>query len=120
MNNADTDMAQIIAKVELFIEQQLKPLLLAKEQRFKHLNAVFQFDFIDYPEYKIHLDFTKPGFQDWIVRGDHANPNCNLAMHSNDLLQLYQGKLDPRLAFITGKIKVKGDIRLLWRFKSLV
>jgi len=81
-------------------------------------NAAYQFDLAgdDGGPYHIVLrDGTGeagPGFAE--------NPNTTISMSASDFVGLATGKLDPTMAFMTGKLKVRGDMALAMKLQNLL
>jgi len=51
--------------------------------------------------------------------GPGANPNLTLTMSSQDWLDMVGGKLSGQMAFMSGKLKLKGDMGLAMKVGSL-
>ncbi|MGA8017066.1 MAG: SCP2 sterol-binding domain-containing protein [Candidatus Dormiibacterota bacterium] len=51
--------------------------------------------------------------------GAPENPNTTITMAASDFVALAGGQLDPTMAFMTGKLKVKGDMGLAMKLQSL-
>ena len=51
---------------------------------------------------------------------DYHDRNCAITISSADFVKLANGKLDPVLAFTTGKLKVDGDIGKALEFSKLL
>lgn len=54
-----------------------------------------------------------------VSEGVHASPNVTLTMVDQDWLALCNGTLNGMTAFMTGKLKVSGDIMAAQRIQSL-
>jgi putative sterol carrier protein len=67
-------------------------------------------------EYHIVLDDGKGD----AGAGAPENPNTTIQMAASDFVDLSTGKLDPTMAFMTGKLKVKGDMGLALKLQSLL
>ena len=52
--------------------------------------------------------------------GAAENPNITITMAANDLVDLATGKLDGTMAFMSGKIKIKGDMGLAMKLQSVL
>jgi putative sterol carrier protein len=48
------------------------------------------------------------------------NPNTTISMSAGDFVGLATGKLDPTMAFMTGKLKVRGDMALAMKLQNLL
>ena len=51
--------------------------------------------------------------------GPAANPNLTLGMSAQDWLDMVGGKLSGQMAFMSGKLKLKGDMGLAMKVGSL-
>ena len=54
-----------------------------------------------------------------IHEGPHPSPDVTIACGAADWVQLVEGRLDPQFAFMTGRLRVDGDMGLAMRFRSL-
>jgi putative sterol carrier protein len=54
-----------------------------------------------------------------VSEGAHASPNITITVASKDWLDILNGKLDGQMAFMSGKLKVKGDMSLAMKLKTL-
>jgi putative sterol carrier protein len=54
-----------------------------------------------------------------VQRGKHASPNITLTMKESDYLDMINGKLNGQMAFMTGKLKITGDMGLALKLQSL-
>ena len=54
-----------------------------------------------------------------VQMGIHASPNITITMKEGDYLAMVNGKLDGQTAFMTGKLKVAGDMGLALRLPNL-
>ena len=52
--------------------------------------------------------------------GGIENPNITITMSSGDFVDLATGKLDGTMAFMSGKIKIQGDMGLAMKLQSLL
>ncbi len=52
--------------------------------------------------------------------GGVADPNITISMASSDFVDLATGKLDGTMAFMSGKIKIKGDMGLAMKLQTLL
>lgn len=78
------------------------------------LGATLKFDLGDQ---KIYLDGS--GSEN-IVTTEDKDADCTISMKLQDFESLLQGELNPMMAFMTGKIKVKGDMGIAMKLQSLV
>jgi len=54
-----------------------------------------------------------------VSEGQHASPNITITVAAKDWLDIINGKLDGQMAFMSGKLKVKGDMSLAMKLKTL-
>ena len=76
----------------------------------------------------VNVRIAGPNGGDWIVRiknqkleikeGMYPSPSMELAMEESDYMDLINGKLSGEKAFLTGKVKFKGNIGLALRLKE--
>jgi putative sterol carrier protein len=83
----------------------------------KGLNAIYQFD------------LSGDGGGKWAVlinneqcsvqEGAHPSPNITISMAAKDYLDMVAGKLNGQMAFMTGKLRIQGDMGLALKLQSL-
>jgi putative sterol carrier protein len=61
----------------------------------------------------------KDGAMD-VIQGGVDDPQATLKMDADDFAQMSSGDLNPMMAFMSGKIKVDGDLNSVMKFQSLV
>jgi putative sterol carrier protein len=54
-----------------------------------------------------------------IKHGKHASPNITMTMKESDYLDMINGKLNGQMAFMTGKLKIAGDMGLALKLQGL-
>lgn len=87
---------------------------LTKEKAQK-INASYLFDIAGE---KWLVDLTKES--NWINKKD-GDAQCTITIKdSDDWVKLATGKLNPTMAFMQGKIRVKGDMSLALKLQSLL
>ena len=70
----------------------------------------------DLGDHKIFLDGTGAGN---IVSAEDKEADCTISVSQDDLLGLMSGSVNPMTAFMSGKIKVKGDMGVAMKLQSL-
>ena len=83
----------------------------------KKVNAVYRFD------------LAGPNGGTWIVdmkegsagvrQADEAG-QCTISMSDDDFVSMISGKLNPQMAFMSGKLKVKGDMGLAMKLGQVL
>lgn len=81
------------------------------------MNAVYQFD------------ITGDGGGQWNValadgtakvsEGTHENPSITITASADDWLKIVSGEMNGQTAFLTGKLKIKGDMGLAMKLQNL-
>lgn len=76
----------------------------------------------------VHIKITGPNGGDWIVtiknqkletkEGTHPSPTMELTIAESDYMDLVNGKISGEKAFMTGKLKFKGNIGMALRLKE--
>lgn len=94
---------------EIF-EERLPPRLQSKGDEVTKVNAIYQFDIIGDNGGKWWVDTTKSGGE--VSSGENAGAKCTITMKDEHFVDLVSGKLNGQMAFMTGKIKIKGDMGL--------
>jgi len=79
------------------------------------LNATYAFD-LDGENYHITL---KDGAGE-AGTGAPTDPNITITMKPEDFVDLATGKLDGTMAFMSGKLKIKGDMGLAMKLQGLL
>lgn len=87
------------------------------EEAAKGMNAVYQFDITGDGGGKWHAIIEDGSLE--VKEGEHDNPNITITMKDSDYLELVEGKLNGQMAFMTGKLKIKGDMGLAMKLNSL-
>ena len=98
---------------EVFTE--IDSRLKSDPARIGTLNAAYAFD-LDGQDYHIVL---KDGSGE-AGSGAPADPNITITMKPEDFVDLATGKLDGTMAFMSGKLKIKGDMGLAMKLQTLL
>jgi putative sterol carrier protein len=54
-----------------------------------------------------------------VNQGAHASPNMTMTMAAQDYVDMITGKLNGQMAFMSGKLKIAGDMGLAMKMQSL-
>jgi len=54
-----------------------------------------------------------------VSEGTHASPNMTMTMAAQDYVDMITGKLNGQMAFMSGKLKIAGDMGLAMKMQSL-
>ncbi len=54
-----------------------------------------------------------------VTEGEHESPSITITMDARDYLDMASGKLHGQVAFMTGKLKLKGDMALAVKMNAM-
>ena len=54
-----------------------------------------------------------------VRQGTHASPNMTMTLAAQDYVDLIGGKLNGQMAFMSGKLKIAGDMGLAMKMQTL-
>jgi putative sterol carrier protein len=89
--------------------------LNAKPEKVAGMNCVYQFRVND-AAWNVKLTDGKAA----VAEGEAPSPNCTITMAEPDFLDLLSGKLNGQMAFLTGKLKVAGDMGLALKLGTFI
>ena len=83
----------------------------------KGMNAVIQFNLSGDQGGTYHTVIKDGGCK--VAEGAHASPNMTLTMAAQDYVDMTMGKLNGQMAFMSGKLKIAGDMGLAMKLQTL-
>ena len=92
--------------------------LKKKGDEVTKVNAIYQFDITGDTGGKWWVDATKSGGE--VGEGENDGAKCTITMADSDFVDMVTGKLNGQMAFMTGKLKVKGDMSLAMKLGSVL
>jgi putative sterol carrier protein len=74
----------------------------------KTVNAIYAFDVTGDGggKWTVDLKSDPPA----VKAGDAGNAECTITVSAQDFLDIDTGKLNPQVAFMSGKLRIKGDM----------
>jgi putative sterol carrier protein len=97
---------------------------------FDAMNERFVADKAGDLKLSIQFDLSGDGGGQWVAqikdgaldvtKGTAADADATLKMDADDFAKMSDGDLNPMMAFMSGKIKVDGDLGTVMKFQSLV
>ncbi|MFT4414136.1 SCP2 sterol-binding domain-containing protein [Fredinandcohnia humi] len=96
----DYSLTEVMQKIEEILNQNPGPI--------EGLQAIYQYNITGDEEgtYQLHL----ANGQAKVIEGSESEANCTLIMSLGNFRQFLLGKLNGTAAFMSGKLKIKGDI----------
>ena len=111
-------MGEPVQSVKEVFETHIPARLKAKPDLIGKINAVYQFNITGADGGAWSVDCTQPGGA--VAVGNAVAPRCTVSMVDADFLKLVTGKLNAQMAFMTGKIKIQGDMGLAMKLQQLL
>ncbi len=81
------------------------------------MNAVYQYDVTGDEGGKWYTAIADGELT--VGQGEHENPNITITVADTDYIDMVSGKLNGQTAFLTGKLKIKGDMSLAMKLGTL-
>jgi putative sterol carrier protein len=95
---------------------EIMPTRFNKEAS-KGLNAVYQFDLAGDGGGKWYVTIANETCD--VKEGAHPSPNITIQMQASDYLDMVTGKANGQVLFMTGKLRIQGDMGLALRMQNL-
>jgi len=83
-------------------------------------NAIYQFNITGEGGGEWNLDLTKGKTGAFTNKGKHASPGATITVSAEDWLGMLNGSLNPMQAFMSGKIKIDGDMTLAMSLQQVM
>ena len=109
-------MADFTAKS--YFEEKIAQKLKDKPETSKAVNAVYEFNITGDNGGVWTVDLTKePGV---VSAGSSGVAKCTVTASSSDFQNIVTGKTNPQMAFMSGKLKIKGDMGLAMKLQKVI
>ena len=90
----------------------------ANPAKVGNLKAKYQFELTGEGGGTYHAAFEGGSYD--IGEGPVENAGCVVTMAAPDFIAMVEGKLNPTAAFMSGKLKIKGDMGLAMKLQSIL
>jgi putative sterol carrier protein len=101
---------------DLFMEIQKK--LDSTPGQVPDLNAIYQFNLTGSEESVYHIAFSNGVGK--VMAGPSDTPDLTITMSVDDFQKMINGKLNPFTAYMSGQIKLKGDMMLAMKIQAFM
>src|SRR5512137_613101 len=99
-------------------EKHMPEKLRAKPDVVGKINSIYQFNIGGAAGGQWSVDCTQPGGV--IAAGAAPAPKCTVTCTDADFLAIVNGKLNPQMAFMSGKLKIQGDMALAMKLQLIL
>lgn len=86
-------------------------------EKAKGMNAVIQFDITGDGGGQWHADIVEGALS--VVEGLHPKPELTLSASAQDYVDISTGRLNGQLAFMTGRLRAKGNLALGMKMQTI-
>lgn len=111
-------MADPVTSVKEVFERHIPAKLQAKPDVVSKINAIYQFNITGPGGGTWAVDCTLPGGK--VHTGPLADARCTVAATDQHFLDIVNGKLNPQMAFMSGKLKIQGDMGLAMKLQQIL
>jgi putative sterol carrier protein len=99
-------------------ERHMPEKLRAKPDVVSKINAVYQFNISGPNGGQWAVDCTQPG--GLVTAGTAAGARCTVVAKDDDFLNIVNGKMNPQMAFMSGKLKIQGDMGMAMKLQQIL
>ena len=101
-----------------YFEEKIANKLKEKPETSKAVNSVYEFNITGDNGGVWTVDLTKePGV---VTAGTTGTAKCTVTCSSGDFMNIVAGKMNPQMAFMSGKLKIKGDMGLAMKLQKVI
>jgi len=111
-------MGEPVQSVRDLFERHMPERLRAKPDVVAKINAVYQFNVSGPGGGAWSVDCTAPG--GLVSEGTSAAARCTVVITDADLVNVVNGRLNPQMAFMSGKLKIQGDMGLAMKLQQIL
>lgn len=101
-----------------YFEQKVPSNLKSRAEKLASINAIYEFQINGDQGGTWTLDLTVPGGS--VATGSSGKANCTVTMQDENFVKLVSGELNPQMAFMTGKLKVAGNMGLALKLTNIL
>ncbi len=111
-------MADPVTSVKDVFERHIPTRLQSKPDLVAKIGAVYQFN-ISGPDGGVwSVDCSRGAGR--VQGGSAPDAKCTVAATDVDFLAIVNGRLNPQMAFMSGRLKIQGDVGLAMKLQALL
>jgi len=95
--------------------EELETKINSKPELFSDMDCIYQF-LIGGFAYNVLIKDGKAT----IAEGETPSPSCTVSISEDDFIDMLTGKQSGQMAFLTGRLKVTGDVGLAFKLGSFI
>jgi hypothetical protein len=107
-----------VASVKEIFEHHIPAKFQAKPDVVQRIGAIYQFNISGPGGGSWSVDCTQPGGK--VAAGTSPGAKCTVVATEADFLAIVNGKLNPQMAFMSGKLKIQGDMGLAMKLQQIL
>jgi len=107
-----------MASAKEIFEVKIPEKLKTNAAKIGSINAIYEFNITGDGGGVWSIDLTSDPKK--VTAGSTGNAKCTVTVSSNDFSDIIDGKLNPQMAFMTGKLKVAGDMGLALKLGGIL
>ena len=101
-----------------FFEEKIAQKLKDKPELSKAVNSTYEFNITGDNGGVWTVDLTKePGA---VAAGSQGAAKCVVTCTAPDFMNIVSGKMNAQMAFMSGKLKIKGDMGLAMKLQKII
>ena len=111
-------MADAPTNPKQYFEEKITKKLQDRPDISKSVNSVYEFNITGDNGGVWTVDLTKePGT---VSSGSTGAAKCTVTCAAGDFMNIVSGKMNPQMAFMSGKLKIKGDMGLAMKLQKVI
>lgn len=98
-----------------FFEQEIQNRAQENASKTAGLTATYKFDVQGAGTWMVEINDGELN-----VKEEDGEAQCTVVVSSDDFEQIIEGKLNPQMAFMSGKLKIQGDMGLAMKLGNVL
>jgi len=111
-------MADAPTTPKQYFEEKIVKKLQEKPDLSKAVNSVYEFNITGDNGGVWTVEITKD--KGTVQAGSTGNAKCIVTSAAPDFMNIVSGKMNPQMAFMSGKLKIKGDMGLAMKLQKVI